>query len=119
MHKKSVTTIFHTTLQNERQYKSRVIKQIVIKNIDFSPYQADIVLSSSTMCGRSNEAVLWGGFSFLSPAFASIPRILSATSASDGLFHQVGHSRQDVVPAIPIPTTVITEQNQRWQPVAD
>jgi len=103
----------------EKLDKSRSFMRIEIKSIDFYTLQADILFSSSTMCERSNEAVLWGGFSFLSPAFASIPRILSATSASDGLFHQVGHSRQDVVPAIPIPTTVITEQNQRWQPVAD
>jgi len=43
------------------------------KLLEFSPAYADTVYSSSTMCGRSNEAVLRGGFSLYSCNTRHIP----------------------------------------------
>ncbi|HOO51043.1 MAG TPA: hypothetical protein PLK94_07140 [Alphaproteobacteria bacterium] len=70
------------------------------KAIDFSDKTEDIINSSSTMCGRSNEAVPWGGFSFLNPALPVFLVFSLQFPLPVRLFNQVGRPWQDVFPAI-------------------
>ena len=53
------------------------------KTVDFLPVTHESLSSSSTMCGRSNEAVLRGGLSHLWGSPANTPRIPVSISAAD------------------------------------